>query len=559
MRQPQPTADPQARRIRGSALGAVLGLLATLLSLTALAPPALAKSPASYLPGDRSLVKKYAAIEGAKLGVSLPRGQASFIKIVESPKALLDPQPQPDGTSLPGLAETDCRDANNQLIGPAASCEITMSKDAHTNGDLRATIAHEVFHAYQAVLSGTVANFYHHGKWLYEGSAAWVESDLVHDDPGARESWTNYLRTPHIPLFSRSYEAIGFFGHLAASGVPLWNLFKGMFIQESSEADYAAAGVSESALESEASAFFREPALGAAWDEHGPNVPDPSEVGFKPIKEDVSNQEELLSLAAYSDGAYDLSLKKMSPSKPVLEIRQTGVHLRLHSTGGGDVNEVNPGDIDLCSDAHGCNCPGQPATDLPLFKKGDLALSDGSSAGHVWLIPRKRCETLLPERSCEKLLPGFELPVAQTLEAATGTKLAIETNDPASGTFSSVCLFPGAKGAEVEKEHEEQVFQGVGAIESSVARYPSIVTAEREFVLPPGPAGSSLTQPAIGDEAEIDTTTSKNADGETEYTSTALVRVRNLIASFTILSTGGSSEADAVSAASLLDSVAEEL
>jgi hypothetical protein len=91
-----------------------------------------------------------------------------------------------------------------------------------------------------------------------------------------------------------------------------------------------------------------------------------------------------------------------------------------------------------------------------------------------------------------------------------------------------------------------------------VGRYPSIATAEREFTLPAGPSGSSLTQPAIGDEAAIDTTTSVNAAGETEYASTAIVRVRNLIASFSILSTGGSDEADAESEASLLDSVAEE-
>ena len=39
-------------------------------------------------------------------------------------------------------------------------CVIELSiKTAHHTGELRATIAHEVFHAFQAVMSGTVANF----------------------------------------------------------------------------------------------------------------------------------------------------------------------------------------------------------------------------------------------------------------------------------------------------------------------------------------------------------------------------------------------------------------
>ena len=64
---------------RPERVGRVLGVgasatLVLVIALTALTPQALARSPASYLAGDRSLVKSYALLEGAKLGVSLPGG-----------------------------------------------------------------------------------------------------------------------------------------------------------------------------------------------------------------------------------------------------------------------------------------------------------------------------------------------------------------------------------------------------------------------------------------------------------------------------------------------------
>lgn len=534
-----------------------------LAALAVLAPPALAKP--SYLAGDRSLANHYAAIEGAKLGVSLPGGAGKFIKVTESPLHMLL-EPGPDGTTEEADADTDCRDASDGISGVATSCVITVSRGAHERGEgeHRATIAHEVFHVFQAVMSGTLANFYRPDiGWLVEGSATWVESDLVHSAPAARGWWTQYLNSPDVTLFSRTYSGVGFFGHLASNGISPWARFKPMFAATSNEAAYTAAVGSDTALiSSGASVYFREPALGAEWDQQGPNVPTAAAVGFKPTKEDVKGNEELLDVAPYANGAYRLSLKKMTAAKPVLEVRVTDAHVRLRSTNGGSVNEVEPGEIDLCSDPHGCSCPGQPSSKTEPFREGNLAIGGGPTGGHVFLIPRKRCETLLPARSCENLLPGFTIPIAPTLEQASGQSLALESGDHAIGEYTYVCLFSVAKGDSVENSAGESVFDGVSAVDVYVKRFGTIAEAEREFIVPPafpGQISGSGFAPGIGDEAAISTAEETASNGEKMYASEAIVRVRNVIAGFSIISGGGDDEAGEQGALGLLAEVADEI
>lgn len=536
------------------------GLLVALTSSLALAGPALAKTGGSQLASDKSLVGHYAAVEGAKLGVSLPGGAAAFIKVTESPKAAIDEKIEADGTVLIASAATDCRDASGGIVGAAAGCEITLAKSAHDGGETAANIAHEVFHVFQAVLSGSLANYNRKGaEWLYEGSAEWVQSDLVHNSSGARGWWADYLRNPRVALFHRSYDAIGFFGHLASSGSSPWSHFKAMFAATTNETAYAVSGVSQSALNSEASVFFREPSLGSAWDQQGPNVPSRAEVGFSAPTENVSNEEEPLTVPAHTDDVYKLALKHMSAGKPVLELRVSGVNVRLHSTDGGDVNQVVSGHLDLCSSTKGCQCPGKSSTAMPKLKTADLAIAGGATGGEVWLIPRPKCETLLAPRKCETLLPQLDIPVAKTLESAVQEPLGGESGNPSSGYYTSYCLFPGAKGTTVEEADGESVFDGVAALVTYVDRYPSESQAERAFVAPP--SGSGLAGPvnvSIGDEATIVYGT-ESKDGESVYVSMAVVRVDNVVAGFTVMSSGGNTEASLQGAEAFLRQIAESL
>ncbi len=123
-----------------------------------------------------------------------------------------------------------------------------------------------MFHCLSAQIAGTLATYNAQGQWLSEGAAAWVESDLVANDPDARAWWAKYLNTPGTPLFSRDYDAIGFFGHLASGGIDPWRRFAAMFSAPSDAAAYAASGAGDAdVLDSEASAFFGDSTLGDDW------------------------------------------------------------------------------------------------------------------------------------------------------------------------------------------------------------------------------------------------------------------------------------------------------
>ncbi len=550
-----------------------LAVVVALIAVAVCAPSALAKSPSEYLAADQILLNHYAEIESGKLGLTLPGGVEKFITLSESPQHTL-PERGPDGTVFPGAADTTCTDAQGNEVGPAVHCTITVSVSPHVSNskgeptknlavidpEIRSTIAHEVFHCYQTVMAGTLANFNRpEATWLIEGSATWVESDLVPDDSGAREEWATYLKSPEVSLLKRTYTAVGFFEHLDSSGISPWSRFQAMFAATSNAAAYNVS-VSRSAafLNTEASAFFREPSLGSEWDTRGPSVPTREEVGFKPTKEKISGRRRL-SASAYADGAYEVSVK-LPKSAPVLELQVLSGDVRLRSTDGGDVNEVDPDTLKLCSDSKGCDCPGKQPTNYPRFKEGDLAITGGQTGGVVELIPRKRCEELRPQRSCEGLLPGFSSEVSHAVENVIHEKFSvIESINARAGFYSYTCLFQFKGTIEMVSEDEEikEVFRGVVAVASNVSRYSSVAQAvtQMEAVSVLEGAGA-LSISGIGEEAKLLTKTEANSKGEQEYLGYGFVRVDNVVAWFELV---GDEEADEASTRTLLAQVASEL
>jgi hypothetical protein len=534
--------------VRPERLAAALGVLACCLSLCSSA------SAKSYLAEDESLTSDYAAIEGAMVGVVLPGGPESFIHVVQSSKSVL---PSPSG---PADGETDCYDASGDPIGPAVGCKVVIAKVAHTNGELRDTVAHEVFHVFQVVMSGTIANFYSEPRkdWLIEGSASWVESDLIKGDKGASAEWAHYLRSPGQPLFSRSYDAIGFFGHMAQVGISPWKRFKAMFAATSSLAAYEAAiGTSINFLDSEASVFFREALFGSAWNAQGPNVPGKTAVGFKPaaVKITKGTPPTTLSVKPFADGAYELTIGGLPSSESVVEVKVDAGYVRLRSTHGGHVDAVDPKQVLLCTDPKGCKCPSHP-NDYEQFRTGDLALTAGKLEGKVELIRRRPCEVLVSSVPCNVILPGFSTEVSTAVEPVVGAPLSATVTSP-GGSTDSTCAFL-VKGAATGPEDS---FVGVVAPIISVLRATSAPGAAKYYEIStkvPAP-GYAIAHPDIGTEAELLTKSEIGSSGQTEYSSLAFVRVSNVVVDYNLYSTGGNSEASPAESLRLLTEVAREL
>jgi hypothetical protein len=455
--------------------------------------------PASYLDEDKTLAYEYAGVEGAKLGVTLPRGAVNFLDVVQASS------PRVHGDAL---AYTSCSAANEVVI----ACELDIGTLAHTQHELLPdTLAHEVFHAYQAVICGRVSSCHAFGwHWLAEGSAEWVAVQVAGADSTAREVLSRYFRTPTTPLFSREYEAIGFFNHMQSVGISPWTHFKAMFtapIQEAAYVDAIGGDDDEAFLNTEASVFFRE-SSGWPWAERPPSQPAAGSVHYTPETVSVTGSGHApVTVKPYADGVYHLSLTRMSTSKPVLELVVDSGYARIRTTGGGSVDQVVSGDIKLCSAAAGCDCPGQPNHHYPLFRSGDLAITGASTGAKVELVARKRCEALLAGRSCKDALPGYSNEVA---EITSGF---------------------------------------------NISRYGSNAAAIDGLKLMVRVSGAPRV-PGIGEEAYLSDRQEQNARGEAEYAADWFVRVGNVTAYFYI---AGDEEANRAAAEGLLRAVASEL
>jgi len=540
------------RGLGGQAMGRwAIGLALAFSSLALCAPPAAAKRPS-----DRDLVDVYAAVEGAHLGIVLPGGPEKFIEVVDSPQYKLVVHEYGETFVAGAVTQIAWNTAGTEAIG--AKLTVYGISRSGPEGLTRGVIAHEVFHVFEARLSGDEAtqNAHLNEGWLEEGAAGWVESDLVHNDPTVREYWKDYLKSPGTELFKRSYAGIGFFGHMASAGIDPWTKFKSIFATTSSAAAYTAAiGSSTSFLDSEASVFFREPALGSVWDQQGPNVPSAKEVGFKPVKVNATAKAiPPLAVKPYADGAYDLTISGMPATEPVLELTVVQGDVRLRSTSGGSVDEVDPRQLLLCSDPKGCSCPSRPNHYLE-FQRGDLAITGGPTGGEVRLVAHKPCEEILPAVSCLTLLPGF----TQLITSVGGKPTSTESRRP-DGTSDSACTFL-YKGMERTNAEGEEVFEGVTALVVNVLRASSIGGAINYFKLssPPLPGFNESRPVGIGEEAALYTREGVSATGAAEYGSSAIVRVHNIVASYTLVGTPGNSEADPEASLKLLHQVAAGL
>jgi hypothetical protein len=527
---------------------------AVLLAVLALAPgSAVAKSTAAYLAEDRALVNTEAALEGAKLGVALPSPAAGFIQVKQSGLRAFPVKGRADGVNE-AAAQTLCYWA---VTGPIAYCDIDFSLDPHQHGELSAVVAHEVFHVYEAVMAGSLANYNRETResdWMVEGGSVWVESELHFGARLAAGERGFYYRTPAKGLFARTYDAVGFFDNMKANGLSPWSRMKSMFAATSNQGSYAAAlGAGEDAfLKTQASVYFLDHGAGFPW-EPPPN--EPLDAGARyPIGtvSPASAEPAPVKAPAYAVAVRKLSLAGMSKSRPLLELVVERGTVRLRSSTGAAFDRVVEGDLTLCSATkRDCTCPGSSGEDFPIFHRGELALSGAGAGGEVRLRVRKPCQPPLGQRSCAGLLSGFSSAPGDALERAVKEPFSvITTARPAEGFYSYTCAFQ-AKGTVLKRTvskqavengepmaytEQEEYFHGVLIPLMNLTRFANVAAAEKILSVELGIyARLGLHRVPIGEFAEEGTKNEVNGSGETEYSSFAIIRVRNVVIYFSLV------------------------
>jgi hypothetical protein len=329
-------------------------------------------TPADYRQEAQSLAAKIAGFLGRPLGIPIT---ITVNKIEEHPPALM---------YAFGL------DAQGGLTGTPAQCRIGVnpSGDALQGRDWAVDVAHEVWHCYQAVLLGlprfgqaaTDAQV----KWIMEGQAQWVGEMVAGPDiPEARSWWFAYLTDPQMPLFTRTYDALGFYAHIAerCGGPPhVWSVLQGMLDKvPDNPAAYRAATVGCDAgfLDTWASGFFREPDRGSAWNTSGPAMPtgDTRAAALRGHVIALANGQVIPeSIGPYANGIYELT-----SNADIVKVAAAG-YVRLSDAANFDY--IVAGATTYCTRAGGCTCPPgsvyQGPSLTPLVTPADLALTGGT-------------------------------------------------------------------------------------------------------------------------------------------------------------------------------------
>jgi hypothetical protein len=333
------------------------------------------------------------------------------------PMQIFENRYQVQGQRVDGYTIALDSDGNWNSQRPAAKCTIYLNPIAHVDQvTFRATMVHELFHCYEAQLAGSIGNFNRPGEsWLIEGAAAWVQSDLVAQDVASKTWWDQYLGSPAKALFSRTYDALGFFGHLyAGQGVSPWSVLPAMLRAGSNAAAYQAAGIGTRFLGTEASVFFDNPHLGLAWWQNG-DQGDPSGVAAanvpviaEPVGHAAVSQAQTVTFSAapYTDKIVHLQLHATA-----IEVTVIRGHARLRNA-DGSFEEVNPAG-ELCTTPSGkCEgCPPASTSDLPDFgDAGNLAITGGPTGAQIRVtgLTRKDLCSPQPPRSAQcPYLPDF--------------------------------------------------------------------------------------------------------------------------------------------------------
>lgn len=232
--------------------------------------------------------------------------------------------------------------------GTYTGCTLHLYPATFTQGsDPVVTTAHEMIHCFQAALHPTEAAWDNAPSWSIEGSAEWGAAELVGPDSLDPQLWQSYLTTPGTSLFKRTYEAIGFYAHLAETGHSPWAAYRDLWAATGNTAKFAAlAATAADVLDSWASSMTRKSDFGSAWDTTGPGITSDSSPRF-PLAVG-KNASVKVKAAPYTNIVYALAA-----NTDLIDVMITG-HARL---GDGQVDETSLASQTFCLRPDGCKCP----------------------------------------------------------------------------------------------------------------------------------------------------------------------------------------------------------
>jgi hypothetical protein len=318
----------------------------------------------------------------ARLGRPLTVAAGTFVSVNTK-----DLEPKSNGE--PSLMYTwRCtKPKSNVTSGCTIHVNATTASGAFTDSELRSFMTHEVMHCFLYDKFGAAYDTM--PPWYVEGAPTWVLTDVGGGDGSNKLSsfWTEYLDTVAKPLSQRSYDALGFFVHLAETGTDPWKVIDpigaALAKNPTTAAGFAAAGVTPAFLDSWGSGYLQGRYPGKAWTSTGTNLPP-----YQPAVADKGHVANGATLTITSPAFAPMAAQIDVDATVVLVNPGAGTAGRLSLGGGQDSTLDNGGPF--CT-AAACQCPAGSAgagTKFTHISSGQqfVGLSAGAKAGSVTLV-----------------------------------------------------------------------------------------------------------------------------------------------------------------------------
>ena len=194
--------------------------ITALVLLAALAAPACARAGEGLLIKPDAELKAIAEAQAVLVGAHL--GMTLHLKLAVGWAT----HPSDNPHALSNVAKTENGDFDQH--GPV--CQIAVNQswlNSLPTGAAAEVLAHEVFHCFESQIEPdirTPSNKSNESNWIVEGLARWVDLTLYPVNPVAEAfiGVSEYVGSSSKELFRRSYDAVGFWGHVQDLTGALW-------------------------------------------------------------------------------------------------------------------------------------------------------------------------------------------------------------------------------------------------------------------------------------------------------------------------------------------------
>ncbi|MEP7361150.1 MAG: basic secretory protein-like protein, partial [Chloroflexota bacterium] len=215
-----------------------------------------------------------------------------------------------------------------------------------TSAEIKATLAHELFHCFQYELGAGAGR----DMWVVEGEAEWVGEMAGGPSRLGADWWTAYLTSKSVALFDRTYDAVGFFQHVAERGTNMWKLLDKTYEAANGAAAFHAAADSsgQGFLYSWSSGIFRDSGLAGEWNAQGPWT-----ANFRAAREEIIVPQT--GSVPFEVEPYKNRIGVIQTSADIVNIKMDGF-ARVRDLSGFSQDGLT--DVNFCTQSGGtCICP----------------------------------------------------------------------------------------------------------------------------------------------------------------------------------------------------------